>query len=916
MKKKTLFLALISLAMVGCTTTPATSASTSDSTSTSTTESTTPSTEISTEPSVNPSTDPSVDSSTEPEPSTEPSTSPVEEEYYIILPSGETRYSVEVTGGLTKATKGTTVSFTVTPADSSYAIAKVFVDSTEVTAVSGVYTITMPSHDIRITATVNVTSDVTLQGGVTAVLTEGADGIYSAEVEVATTSAFSYCIKGENGATVTLDSKSIDRTKCLADITFSSGSDYKLQIAGGAKYMFYYNPTAALPCYIKRTEVTTLPSTSSSLQSLFYGRILSENASYPDGVTKVEYTNSKTDVNYVWNKYNDDKSLATINSIKDSTAATKYVYKEIKDGIYTVVDTYDEANYGQEGSEIPTYVNGDTSAFAGKYKISDLKTSHGDNTATDLTSINYDQDFMSETIASFDVNHFSHDMEAIDFDIDYSYRVLMSVADEVTYAKCNIESTKNADGSFVTTITSDRVFDYTAVTSNSAYGLTDKFYDKFSVTIGFTKNGSLKSVDYTNTHFDSANYTLSNNVVTTTGSGTIAKTISCTYTYGEATDMLQAFDTAPYFISSINPVAKDSTVASGLDNQISVGTNLETLGAINDKVISLNYAPATALDAWQYHITDTSNSSVMGWDNTYRNYTCFGDGTADLTFSTFSTGAVSKTVTMTGVMGYKVREFDLIPIYPNETPNSETAYAYAGESINYTLYATIDSQQSNGASGNQIPPADITFTLSNNTTGLKVTYTRVGKYNSYVTFDATDVTLTTDIAMTMTINSACYGEGDGPTVISVVLFGLGATIDTIKGTSWSREADDDNPAAVINFTSDAATTADGYSAYTLESKPYKGTLVVNSVTYDFAYGFDTHTYWIPVTFKTSGVYGKIGYTNDSLGEVVQACVYKESVSAADGEWNASTTNILGDFYAGDEDEAASYYYADFDRVGA
>jgi hypothetical protein len=915
MKAKKILLALSALALASCT-----HAQTSNSTSGASSASTTP---VSDSTSTAPSTSASASTSTS------TSTAPVIEEYYIIVPS-DVRYTVTVKDGLTKATAKTKVTFTVT-ASAGFGIAKVYVDSTEVTGTDGTYTITMPDHDIRITVALSVEGDMTIQGDIAAVLTKGEDGIYSAKgIQVDATSSFSYFITA-SGKTTELDSSYVDRTKCFAGVTFAYKKDYKLEIVGGAKYDFFYDPSSKLPCYIQRTEITALPNSADTLENLFtYSNgIMSEPTIYAPNLNHVEYTSTRSDISYTWDKYTDNRSLGKAVSLTKMTSTPKVVYKEIKDGVYSVVDTYDEANDEESAIGAPTIVTEDSKAFSGRYKIADVNPSRGDNTDTDVYDVDYSSEFMNSIIANFDVNRASHDMNAVEYDIDSAYRVQMTVADEVTYAKCAIASKANTDGGFTTTITSDRVYDESAVAADAS---TLKYYDKYAVTLTFTKAGALLSGSYKDTRFAGTNFNLASGVVTTTGNGETYSEVHFAYTYGAAKDLLQDFDKTPYFITSIAPVLKDKKVVNTPDNQVATGANIEEGHTLNSDIVSLNALPATALDSWQYHVVSSSDASIIGWDNTYRNFTAFKAGTVNLTFANFATGDVTKVVSVTAVMTYKVREFSIVsPIGSGlDIPNANSAFAYSGESTTYELYTMADAQDpnGNGISGNQIPPSDLTFTLSDTTTGLVVSYVPKGVYNSTITFDATACNVAKDMTLTMTINSSYYGTGDTPTKVTVYLYAKGYTIDVIKGTSWSYTAAAPTDvtvgvtSAVCNFTTTAATTEDGLTATQLTTYTNKGNLIVTwsnatSVTYNFAYGFDKHTYMIPAKVLNSdhsySYTMSMGYTNDSKGEVVQICLfYEETAAGKDGTMTNQITQILGD-YAEDEGDV-TYYYNDFSKV--
>lgn len=847
------------------------------------------------------------------------SDTPIKTKYNIVL-EDDNRYSISFAGGEKKtAEKGETISFTVTPA-SGFSISHVYIDGTEINGSDGSYTFTMPGHDIRITVSLAVEGDVTIQGGVTAVLNLGEDGVYRAnDVLVANDVAISFCVKGADGKTTELESWLIDRTKTLADVEPAYNKGYKLSLAGGFKYNFTYDPSAKLPCTIVRTEVVSLPNSAAALEHLFQGKIKSENTQTLQGLTHVSYTNTKMAISYDWKKYNNNKSLATIKDTSGKGVADKYVYKAIEDDMYTVVDTFDRNNYDVDAWEISG--KDDTYAFSGNYKISDTNTSRGGSSATDLYEVDYTSDYMNSILANYDLNKTDFDLESLDFDIDSAYRVQMSVQDEITYVKLNISSVTDADGGFTTTIDSARVYDATAVTTNASAGITDKYYDTYAVTLKFTKDGKILSGSYVDTRYSEGNYTLSGNTVTTTGDGTKMKELSFTYEYGTEYDMLQAFDTTPYFISSIDPTVRDDTAAGTEEgNILSIGDVIEEGRKINTDLVELNALPATALDAWQYHVISSTDENVLRWDNTYRRYTAFGEGTADITIGKFVNDTVKKTVSVTSKAFYSIRNFYLDNSRRSDVTRSDQMVAYEGETETFKLCANAEAQDPKySKSGQVIPPNDLTFKLTVHgtdtldTSGLKVTYNAVGVYDSTITLDATNVNIDSDLVLDLTIYTSRYADyttdsgshyTDGPTVFTVYLYDQdgAATLDTIQG-NWSYTSEDSKTTGSLSFTK----TASNDSTY-----PYTGSLNVNGTIYNFYYAFDNHTYNIKVKFiDSNNVYGSMGYV--AQDDVIQACVYSETYNYDSGEYSTDITEIIGSVEEDDEGNT-DYYYVDFARA--
>lgn len=905
MKKKSLFVLLTALVLVSC---GGQTSNTSSPTSSGSSDTTSQTSETSTSSGTS-----SDISSGDTSSSAGDSSTSVTTTYNIVLPS-DSRYTVTVQGNITKAAKGDSVTFTVTASD-GYTISHVYVDSTEVTGSNGSYTITMPGHDIYITAELSVNGDVTLQGGVTAVLTLGDDGIYVAkDILVSSDTSFSYFVVGSDGGSTELESGMIDISKTLADVSPAYNSNYNLDIAGGSKYDFYYDPTSPVPCYIQRSEVVTLPSSANSLQSLFDGSIKSENTSTLQGVKHVTYSNSVMGIDYEWTKYNDNKALAKVTA-KDGQTEDKYIYKELTGTTYKIVDTFDRGNYEVDAWNKPTYVYEDTSAFAGTYQIGAYDLARDRNTETSLYHVDYDIDYMSETMANYDLNRPDFDMESVDFDIDSAYRVEMTVADEVTYASLDISSVSNSDGGFTTTITSARVYDATAVSYNASAGITDKYYDEYAVTLTFDKKGQILSGSYLDTRWGENEYSLTSNVVTKIGSGTTYKSLSFTYEYGNPDDMLQPFDTSAYFVTSIDPVIKNSSLTNRDGNAVKVGDYLEEGRVVNDDIVELNSLPSTALDTWQYHVLTSSDEEVAAWDDTYRRFTIFGAGTTTMKVGSFVSDAISKDVEVTAYADYSIRQFWINGTTSDvDTGSTVLAYAYEKQSVTYGLGATAESQDPNySASGSVIPPADLTFTLTNadgspDTSGLKVIYNRNGVYNSSFTLDGSEVEIDEDVTLTLTLNTSMYanytknGETitDGPTTFTVYLYEMdnSASLDTLVD-DWSYS--DDSNTASMKLTK----TNSGSNNY-----PYEGSITVNGTVYEFNYGFSIFTWEIFVDFDTAGVYGDFWYIDDSEGENIQVCIWSETDDMS--SYSSTLTDILGET---EYDEGFyTHYYANFVRA--
>ena len=921
MKKRFALLSILALALASCSTNnnssngtePGNHTENSAETTPGNTETANPSTDSTTNPSTEPSTNPGTSEPAKP-------TEPVVKEYNIII-ENDNRYAVYVDNGLETAPKGKTIRMEVEALLDGYSIKGVFVDGTELNASSdGSYSFIMPGHDVYITVTLAIEGEVTIQGGVTAVLTKGADDIYVAhDVLVPNDTTFSFYIQGTQ-----LDSSSIDRSMTFANITFTDRTQTdKLKIAGGCKYDFFYDPARKLPCYVQRTEVVTLPNSSSSLQSLFSGSIKSENTETLLDVKSVKWTDNILGFDYSWKKYNDNKSVANIKDISGKGDADKLVYKEITGTQYKVVDTFDIGNYKADSWNMTPEHKADKNVFSGVYEISAFDQYRNKGSETDLYDVDYDKEYMSSTMAYYDVARPDFEMTDVDFAIDSAYRVQMNVQEEVTYAKTEIVSTATETG-FTTTITSSRVYDATAVATNSASGHTDKYYDTYAVTLGFNKKGQIVSGDYLDTRYDSTKYEFSNGVVTTTGTGSVYRKFSFTYEYGEPGDLLQPVDVTPYFTTSIAPVIKNKNI-TGEGNLVSIGDVLEHGREINTDIVTLNALPATALDTWQYHVTASTNEKVTKWDSQYSQFVVSGDGSATVTVAKTVTDGVSADVAITAKAAFSVRNFYLDNGGTDLT--AQEAIAYEHEDIEYKLMCMAEAQDPNypGASGEVIPPSDVTFsfysngsvsdkTVSNPITdmkGITVKYVQGGKYTTKMVIDATNAAIEEDFTFYMTVNTALYADYtkngkqyvQEPTVFKVTVYEMDKTADpSFFAGQWTCTS----PASTLNLTTNKT------------NRLYDGNIVLGSKTYNFQWDFDNHTYAFVTSFDEGTIFAGAAYENLDMFYYVDKNTGKDTIAVYMAYETGSSTSFETELteLIGSKDDEGNITYATFTRVGA
>lgn len=747
-------------------------------------------------------------------PDTPSSSTPIIDTYRVILPT-DTRYTISA--NKTEAKEGEEVEITVTPV-SGYTVLTVKAGGIEATKKGDKYVFNMPDHDVRVTVTLDVKGEVTISGDIAAVLVkDDKTGIYSAKnVRVESKSNFGVFVEGNGGTKTSLGISHVDRTKCFADISYSgSKDDYGLSLQGGGIYDFFYDPSNGdRPIYIKRVELINLPNNPASLHKLFSGSVQSDPAVYPDNVKHVTYTNSQLDVKYDWKKYEDDKSLAKVVALTDDTDEVGVVYKELKDGIFTMVDTYIE-------NEDPTKNEG-LEPYSGKYLVSDTNTVTGDE--VDSQQFDTSRQFIHPMMSGFEVNNYSHDMESIDFDIMYAYRVQMTVADEIIQASCKIESKDNGDETFTTTIVSSSTYDSTAVTANNPSNVV-KYHDDYEVSLTFTKAGAILNGTYKDTYYDQNAYDFKNFVPI--GKGKIKKRLTFSYEYGDAYTGAVDFDKTPYFVSSINPVIAESADAE---------TSIVDIGENPEDKLHLNASPSTALDKWQFGIRESSDTSVIDYNANYRKWFAKADGDTNVTISNLTTKDVKATIPVKVGFTRPIRKFSLILSFGydgwgDDGEMADQALVYEKHTRRYQLTAMGDDGK--GSCG---IPTDAKLTLSEDIPGLKVSIVDsiVNRSAKDVLFDATEMKIPEDgKKITMTVETSHYGKGCTPSSFSVYLFQTNYTLDDMVGTWTNAQVN-----GSLTLTKEVVTEDKAYYNKNNPTKtPYYGYVMKGSTKYEFSYNY-------------------------------------------------------------------------------
>ncbi|MGM9873484.1 MAG: hypothetical protein ACI31G_01000 [Bacilli bacterium] len=620
-----------------------------------------------------------------------------EEESYVIkvnAPAG-IQYSLDKTS----AKYGETVTLTITNLDSGFSIERVMLnDTTELVSDSGTtYQFVMPNRSAIITIYATVTGEVTLIGDIAAVLSLEDSGIYVARnIQVPSsmkTAKFSYQVKGENDVVTTLDSSLLNEYLCFANITYSLGSGYKFEIAGGYTYDFYYDPASYYPCYVIRTSVDYLPQTESGLYSLFEGSYRSESTvNYPDLVGISYSVTDKTDssnplkIKYDYKMYENNISLAEVEDVYEEKDYFVYKNYDVDNQTLTVVDTYLPAKGNNDRFRAEANNRG---AYAGVWDVVDVADEYG------LSKMQQ----VSKREAVLKSTHTAHYGNQLEFELMYAYRVgFSSWNDEQTGYEVKVDSFKDESDNIVVNVNSWIEYDCAASTYTSEIHQGEIY----EMTIVFTPNGSVKSVDYLEKLYNKDNWDFANDKPIPNATYTEVKKINATYTYGDPYSGTPEFDTSPYFIETINSIRFYDSLTEQPDNdgksylhyadkvQINKNSQDETL----PNLVEFTYSPATALDFWQYRPVSSSNEEVITKTpyDLYNVMTCVNVGKSTVTFAngTKNSGtSYDLEITVNATKKFRnVYIYSTWGGYPGDVETSSSANIVAGEISSFRIAVT------------------------------------------------------------------------------------------------------------------------------------------------------------------------------------------------------------------------------------
>jgi len=800
---------------------------------------------------------------------------PTDEKYSVVIKNIN---GITISSDVEKAFKGTIVTISV-ELNENYSLSSLDLDAggieVELVKVNETtYTFVMPDMDVYVSATLTVEGDVTLTGDLAVALTDEGEGIFAArDIRIEKKSSLAFAIKGDNSTSI-VPVTSMNPEKCFADLDLNSddNANTEFDIAGNAIYDFFYD-TADQSTYVKRVEIISAPDSVSDFESLFAGKVMSTSTQNPDGVNRVEYTNTHSHVDYEWNLY-EGGSLAT--ATNTDTDYQMFVYKDFdkEAGIYTIADTYLEGLTDDNGVSYDTTKSDDNSAFAGKYKV------------VDNISSGYSRYQMEESEVEFDSEAFSHNVESLDFDMHYGYRTGFG-EDELKYSSRVVTSDTKTDGSFTTTIETVKDFDYDSSNLHEQYTIEITF-DK----AGAPLEGSYKAVSTT----DEDNYNFTTHEYMTGGeaSNKLDKKTSFKYEYGAAKTGAIDFDITPYFVSNIKSVTLNDGIEGTEGNDVNLGTKFSD-------ALDIEVEPSTALDSWQYGIDSSTNTSVVGpmYSSSPLVFAANATGSSDLVINNHTTKEVNYNLSVNVVNVIKARSFFFVAMdgmSDNQTASSLSVYA--GFSRQVYLYA----------SPYHAPYENVSIETSSSQISVGL-----DKNTHVLTIDATNATVTKSTEVTLTINTPDYDtDFANPSVLKVVVLPAAAYAD-IQGQYQSVSYDTEDESITYTdtavFSNTDSLTRGGYKQLVIK---LDGGDIYEDITFNFDYKYIPSTGTVYVTSNDNNddftFDGNVSY--DPYTGVAGICVYSLTTDWYDQE----ETDYLGYPQYDQDGSVVGYMGESFTRV--
>jgi hypothetical protein len=792
-----------------------------------------------------------------------------------------------ITPSVTSAEKGETVELSIS-ASEGYALTHLYLDATELSVSEGKASFVMPDDDVIIKATVSVSGNFTIGGDVAAVLSQEGSVYVAHDIAVASSSNIYFQV---NTKKFGYDYLNLYKTFADVQSAFASssdttvnleGRDVMLEVAGNASYDFIYDPSdATYPLSIVRTKVTAAPTNSDQLESLFAGKAYSESTVNPQKVNHVEFFDTISSNHYVYDKY-EKGSFATV-TLDGNDSPYAYVYKALEGNKLTVVDNYIENvqttdPYGISDTyyaDESTAAKEDTTKYSGRYGLDDTLEEGWQFSRHSYATPLRDGEFYATS--------FSHSMAAIDLNQYAAYRDSFTIEDDLKFANCTITSETASDGSFVTTIKSYKTYDPT----DSTYHLMSvKTHIEYNVTMAFNADGSLLSGTYKEMKYGEDAFNFSTNAFKDGGEslGKLVKRFVYKYTYGDAKAGTPAWsDLSKYLASGISAVIKgEDASGKATDNTVIAGDRLDDR-ADETNLLAITPTPSTALDSWEYGLTDTADTTMVtkgekgstkGWETSSE-----AEGTVNLTVSNYYDGSNAVTVPLTLVVG------TYHSLFINDVNNT------------HELTATSATMKA----GSKIHLAlDTSPAYKRSLKGITIAYDKEGVVNASIDvatrllwLDAISATITAATTVNLTLNSSHYAEGFGPTVISVTVNpGTPTKInaDYLVGT-WKPLKED---TLELDFTANETTTSLGTTARL-------GTLKADGDSFVFRYLYDDNTYnWdsylitshagTTYAYETYELFFDIDYDNNYVGVCLVG--YTASYSTSDATYSLDKSEAI------------------------
>ncbi|MCQ3034698.1 MAG: hypothetical protein MJ248_00485 [Bacilli bacterium] len=770
---------------------------------------------------------------------------PEEEKYRVsvTVPSG-VKYELSHE----YAKEGEVVTLTITEVGAGISISSVTMNNSELTATAAnVYSFTMPSRSARIVIKLSISGDVVVEGDIAALLTKDpVTGIYCAKnvkVEGAgETSKFNFAISA-SGEKTTLSVMDFDETRSFGNVEICRDKEYALEVANGYTYDFYYNPEAyETPCYIQRANVDVLPSDPESLADLLIvtPSVRSEYAIYPTNLVGAHYRiTDKTTKDVItkemdYKLYENNVSFTkVVDTFDPDNVDPMYVYKKYDEAnqLYTVVDTYKKYE-GDKLSNDDRYrleYNGNTAHSAR------LSVIQGDD---------WGQRYgINERYARRNVRTFAHMPNYfLEREMMYAYRVGFGGDNGMANHDISVVSTETATGF-------DVALNTTAEFTKNAGAEKDLTY-KYAVNMSFTKAGAMTEVSFKQSSFNDKEWDFTAHSPKTGVKGTVVKSITGTLEYGNvksgAPDMGD-FNPNDYFIQEFkdvqfwnpkvdNQAAKDAgrSIVGLTDDLYFVSSDGEYSNLVANKKC---YLPETALDLWQYGITDSTNQNVIRKE-------------ANDIYNTVSAAAVGKsTVTVTnhvpGTGASTSLEIEVIA-----TSQVRDFWMSAIDTECYAVKATVKAGETYSFNIHTSPKdAALLYTaVSMNTSLLTIASAPNSPVLTIDTSGAIGITETTDVKVRI---DATYGsyvssvDGStytyGPTYFTFTL--LPADVDPTG--KWNA-VDPNMPETYINFTKEVYDAAKG---------TYKG--VISDTYYEKGVNKGTDRFYFEYSFKNGSVHARL-----------------------------------------------------------